>query len=73
MREPTAAYYLGVSESTFRTKVDAGVYPPPRREGGMVFWLRDDLDALIERQFGVSHASTPDAVDELEAALHQSS
>lgn len=74
MRETAAAYYTGVSESTFRSKVDAGVYPPPRREGGMIFWLRDDLDAMIERQFGVNHGSKPDAeVDELEAALHQSS
>lgn len=72
MREKTAAYYLGVSDTQFRTKVDAGFYPPSRREGGMVFWLKDDLDKMIDGQFGVRHAANSnEAPDELAAALYQ--
>ena len=54
LREKLAAWYVGVSTATYRRKVELGTYPPGRREGGMVFWLKDDLDHMIDRQFGVT-------------------
>ena len=75
MREKAAAYYVGVSHTQFRTKVDSGAYPSSRREGGMVFWLKDDLDKMIDRQFGVRNAANSnipvEEPDELAAALYQ--
>lgn len=53
MRSADAAYYLAVSEATFLARVKAGIYPPGQREVGVLLWLRDDLDAYIDRQFGV--------------------
>ena len=51
MRLSMAAYYLSVSETTFLTRVRAGIYPQGRREGGMTFWLVDELDEHVEVQF----------------------
>jgi hypothetical protein len=53
MRAVTAAAYMDVSEQTFLDRVKAGAYPAGIRDGGVRVWLRDDLDALIDRQFGV--------------------
>lgn len=53
MRIDAAAYYVGVSESTFRSRVEAGTYPPGIKEEGAVFYLRDDLDKMVDRQFGI--------------------
>ncbi len=53
MRAATAAAYMDVSEQTFLDRVKAGAYPAGIRDGGVRVWLRDDLDALIDRQFGV--------------------
>lgn len=63
MRAPAAAYYCGVSESTFLDRVRAGAYPPGALDGGARVWLRDDLDAMIERRFGVGAAAANDAED----------
>lgn len=54
MRAPTAARYLDVSEQTFLDRVRDGIYPAGVRDGGCRVWLRDDLDGLIDRQFGVA-------------------
>lgn len=54
MRAPTAAAYLDVSEQTFLDRVRAGSYPAGVRDGGCRVWLKDDLDRLIEAQFGVA-------------------
>ena len=54
MRAATAAAYLDVSEQTFLDRVKAGAYPPGHRDGGIRVWLRDDIDALIDRQFCVA-------------------
>lgn len=64
MREPIAAYYLGVSETQFRAGCERGVYPPSTQEGGMIFWLKDHLDQFIDRQFGVA---LPKAANDAEA------
>lgn len=65
MRANAAAYYMSVSESTFLARVRAGAYPPGTKDGGITVWLRDDLDRVIDRQFGVQpepimRASTKD-------------
>ena len=54
MRADTAARYMDVSESTFLSRVEAGIYPPGRKEFGVRLWLRDDLDGHIDRQFGIT-------------------
>lgn len=59
MRPATAAYYLGMSESSFRDRVVPAL-PPPLREGGMVLYRREDLDAWIDRRAGVEAASAAD-------------
>lgn len=48
MRAPTAAYYLGMSESAFRATVAPAV--PAFRTRGIVAWRREDLDAWVDRQ-----------------------
>jgi len=56
MRAGAAAYYVGLSESTFLARVQSGEYPPGARDGGARVWLKDDLDAAIDRRFGVKAA-----------------
>lgn len=53
MRAPVAAYYVGLSESTFLERVKRGEYSAGAMDGGARVWLRDDLDRAIERRFGV--------------------
>ncbi len=60
MRAPTAAAYLDVSEQTFLDRVKSGTYPPGQREGGLRVWLKDDLDAMIDRQFCVAGRASGD-------------
>ena len=57
MQVGAAAYYVGLSETCFLDRVKAGAYPPGIKEGGVRIWLRDDLDASIERRFGVTDVS----------------
>lgn len=54
LRKKAAAHYMGVSDSTFRKRVEEGIYPPGRTEVGAKFWLREDLDKYIDRQFGIT-------------------
>lgn len=56
MRCRAAAHYCDLSESTFLARVASGEYPPGAKDGGARVWLRDDLDAAIERRFGVKAA-----------------
>lgn len=53
MRADAAAHYTGLSKSAFLERVAAGTYPPGVRDGGARLWLRDDLDAMIDRNFKV--------------------
>ena len=53
MREETAAFYMGVAVSTFRSRVAEGVYPAGYKEIGCVFWLKDQLDTYIDQQFDI--------------------
>lgn len=61
MRAPAAAYYCGLSETAFLERVKRGEYPAGVLDGGARVWLRDDLDAAIDRRFGVLAAN--DAVE----------
>ena len=54
LRKKAAALYMGVSETTFQTRVEEGIYPPGKAEVGAKFWLREDLDRYIDRQFGIT-------------------
>ncbi len=65
MRCPAAAFYCGVSETTFLDRVRSGLYPPGALDGGARVWLRDDLDAMIDRRFCViAGAAANDRADE---------
>lgn len=64
MRAGAAAYYVGLSHSTFLARVQAGEYPPGARDGGARVWLRDDLDAAIERRFGVVERTVDGSIDD---------
>lgn len=57
MRVGAAAYYVGLSVTCFLDRVKAGDYPSGIKDRGIRAWLRDDLDASIERRFGVSDVS----------------
>lgn len=63
MRADAAAYYMDVSKTTFLARVEANFYPPGRREVGGRFWLRDDLDSFVDRQFDVSKTAELDVTD----------
>jgi predicted DNA-binding transcriptional regulator AlpA len=55
MRAAAAAYYLGMSETAFRTTVAPTVAEV--RIGGIVGWLREDLDAWLDARAGRAAAS----------------
>lgn len=46
LREDEAAYYVGLSASAFRVRCSV----QPVRIGATVGWLREDLDAWLDRQ-----------------------
>lgn len=54
LRAEEAARYIGVSETKLRA---LGL--PTVRIDGTVGWLRDDLDAYLDRQAGRAVASAP--------------
>lgn len=51
MRQSLAAAYLGLSEATFRLQVVPEV-PAVQLTPGRAVWLRDDLDAYLDRKSG---------------------
>ena len=53
MGEDMAALYLGVSMTKFRERVREQTYPQPVKEGGRIFWSRQQLDRWIAAQFGL--------------------
>ena len=56
LKAPWAAAYVGLSESTFRVAVVPDV-PPVRLTDGRMAWLREDLDAWLDRKAGRAPAS----------------
>ena len=54
LREREAAYYVGLSPSTFRRETDAGRLPGPvSLTPGRQVWLREHLDAYLDRAAGL--------------------
>jgi len=52
MKVDLASAYADESPSTFRKRVEDGIYPPPRRIGGNSYWFLEDLDAALDRLHG---------------------
>ena len=50
MRADMAAAYLDMSDSAFLDRVRRGAMPGGYRDGAMRYWLREDLDAAIDRE-----------------------
>lgn len=40
-----AAYMVGLSKTTFLQRVSDGLYPKPRRDGKLILWDREKLEA----------------------------
>ncbi len=57
LSEAMAADYLSCSLTKFRDRVKAGIYPPPIRDGGNVYWARRRLDHFIDAQHGLPQPS----------------
>jgi len=76
LREPDAAYYVGLSASTFRARVAPEVRGVRLTEG-CVAWYREDLDAWLDRRAGRVQPATDapaqpapgEQVDQIAAAL----
>lgn len=52
MKVDYASAYVDESPSTFRSRVDDGIYPPARRIGGNCYWFREELDAALDKLCG---------------------
>jgi predicted DNA-binding transcriptional regulator AlpA len=48
LRREDAAFYFGVSQSTFDEMVKDGRMPPPKKVGKRTIWDRRQLDASFE-------------------------
>lgn len=73
MREDVAAFYMGWSTGHFRllcADPNSG-YPAPLREGNSKFWLKDDLDRLIDRQFHIRETDNDNEFEEFKRLLAQ--
>lgn len=62
-----AAYYVGLSPNAFLTRVKAGTYPAPRRDGSRQLWDRAALDAAIDKK---SEDANRWSVENLASLLH---
>ena len=61
MSEPLAASYVGLSASQFRLEVGAGRAPRPGRiTERRKIWLKEDLDAYLDRVFGRTRSPPPE-------------
>jgi hypothetical protein len=49
MKLRLAAAYVDESETKFLAKAKAGRWPQGIRDGGNVYWYREDLDAALDR------------------------
>lgn len=69
MRDELAAAYVGLGLSTFLREVEADRAPRPvRLTPGRKVWLKEDLDAWLDRLAG-RPAPSPDRDDPIAAAL----
>lgn len=61
LQEAMAAAYVGISPGQFRAFVDRGEAPKPVHfPGRRIVWLRDDLDAWLDRLAGRAPVSLAD-------------
>jgi excisionase family DNA binding protein len=60
MPAPEAAYYIGLSVSTLHTLVERGELAPTRLTTGRQVYLREDLDAFLDRKKGKPDAGPAD-------------
>lgn len=49
LRREKAAAYLGRSVGTFDNEVRAGLWPRPRKVGGVAVWDKRELDRWLDR------------------------
>lgn len=49
MKAPLAAAYVDESETKFLSTVKVGRWPQGVRDGGNVYWYREDLDAALDQ------------------------
>lgn len=59
-----AAYFVGVSKTTFLEGISIGRYPNPVREGGRVLWITRSLRESVEKKS--QSLNVPTAKDWLE-------
>ena len=59
MKADLAAQYVDESTSTFRQRVEDGIYPPAMRIGGNAYWFIEDLDAALDRLHGSGESRDP--------------
>ena len=50
MRRNTAAYYCGMSISSFNRAVEAEDLPKGRKEVGGIYWLRHELEEAMDEK-----------------------
>lgn len=56
MKADLASKYVDEGESTFRQRVEDGIYPKGTQIGGNVYWFLEDLDAALDRLHGTEAA-----------------
>ncbi len=66
MDAASAAYYVGLSASTFLQRVKEGKYPAPRHDGRRTIWDCAELDAAVDRLHG--HSAKIGSSVEIDAA-----
>ena len=59
MKAGLSSAYVDESPSTFRKRVEDGIYPPPRRIGGNSYWFREELDAALDKLCGDDEPPDP--------------
>lgn len=63
-----AAHYVGLSATTFLSRVRAGRYPNPEADGKRLLWDRFALDAFLDVRSGMQKLRHGEEVDQDEKA-----
>lgn len=66
-----AAYYVGLSVTTFKLRVQKGEYPAPIKKGKRTIWDRTHLDRAMDGRFGETPVAGTNTFDEIMEALGQ--
>ncbi len=59
MKVDLASAYVDESQSTFRQRVEDGIYPAGKHIGGNVYWFLEDLQAAINELRGDQASADP--------------